>query len=71
MDAGILGMEPCRLLLGAGILDLERLSVRLASWLLREPAVRGWRMASGTLGARPVRLVLEAGPLGSPVLIDK
>ncbi len=58
-----------RLLLGAGILDLERIPVRVGSRPLLLPALLRRGMASRTLGARSVRLVLAARTLGASVLI--
>ena|SRR5690348_2200610 len=57
------------ILLGAWILDLGRLPLCLASRLLRLSAVFGREMGTGTLGAWPVRLLLEAGPLVTPLLL--
>ena len=55
--------------MGTGILELEWLPLFLDSRTVRLPAL--WRrdLESRTLGARYPRMVLAAGPLGTPILI--
>ena len=58
------GLTGTRVLLGAGILELEWLPLRVGSRPLRLPALLRRRLASRTLGARSERLVLATRSLG-------